>query len=40
VPRALGQYVDEERFTAHDDRRAPGLARWLHEAIEAAAARH
>lgn len=38
--RALGRmYVDDERFAAHYDRRAPGLARWLHEAIEAAAAR-
>ena len=37
VHRALGQmYVDDERFTAHYDRRAPGLARWLHEAVEAA----
>jgi DNA-binding transcriptional MerR regulator len=34
--RGLGRmYVDDERFTAHYDRRAPGLAAWLHEAIEA-----
>lgn len=38
--RALGQmYVDDERFTAHYDGRTPGLARWLHEAIEANASR-
>lgn len=34
--RDLGQmYVDDGRFTAHYDGRAPGLARWLAEAIEA-----
>lgn len=34
--RALGRmYVDDQRFAAHYDDRAPGLARWLHEAIEA-----
>ncbi len=35
--RGLGRmYIDDERLTAHYDRRAPGLAAWLHEAIEAA----
>jgi MerR family transcriptional regulator, thiopeptide resistance regulator len=29
-------YVDDARFTAYYDRVAPGLAQWLHEAIEAA----
>ena len=39
--RGLGQmYVDDERFTAHYDRRVPGLAAWLHAAIDANAARH
>ena len=39
--RGLGRmYVDDERFTAHYDRRAPGLAAWLCAAIEANAARH
>ena len=38
--RSLGQmYVDDARFTAHYDDRAPGLAQWLHQAIEADAAR-
>lgn len=38
--RSLGQmYVDDPRFTKHYDDRAPGLAWWLHEAIEANAAR-
>jgi MerR family transcriptional regulator, thiopeptide resistance regulator len=38
--RALGRmYVEDERFAAHYERRAPGLADWLHRAIEAAAAR-
>ena len=38
--RSLGQmYVDDPRFTKHYDDRAPGLAAWLHEAIEANAAR-
>lgn len=37
--QGLGRmYVDDARFAAHFDDRAPGLARWLHEAIEAAAA--
>jgi hypothetical protein len=26
-------YVADERFTAHYDRRAPGLARWLRDAV-------
>jgi MerR family transcriptional regulator, thiopeptide resistance regulator len=35
--RELGRmYVDDARFTAYYDRVAPGLAQWLHEAIEAA----
>ena len=39
--RGLGRlYVEDERFTAHYDRRAPGLASWLCAAIEANAARH
>ncbi len=39
--RALGQmYVDDERFTAHYDRRAPGLAAWLCHAIVANAERN
>ena len=38
--RGLGQmYVDDERFKAHYDDRQPGLAQWLHEAIEANAVR-
>jgi len=37
--RALGRmYVEDARFTAHYDDRAPGLACWLYEAIEANAA--
>ena len=28
-------YVADERFTAHYDRRAPGLAQWLRDAIVA-----
>jgi MerR family transcriptional regulator, thiopeptide resistance regulator len=36
--RDLGRtYVEDPRFTAHYDRVAPGLAQWLHEAIEATA---
>ncbi|QBI19794.1 MerR family transcriptional regulator [Egibacter rhizosphaerae] len=38
--RGLGRmYVDDERFTAYYERVAPGLARFLHEAIEANASR-
>jgi DNA-binding transcriptional MerR regulator len=41
VHRCLGQmYVDDERFTAYYDAGAPGLAAWLHAAIDANAARH
>jgi DNA-binding transcriptional MerR regulator len=37
----LGEmYVADERFTAHYDRRAPGLARWLRNAIVAAHGAH
>ena len=32
-------YVEDERFTAHYDRRAPGLARYVSAAIRANAAR-
>jgi MerR family transcriptional regulator, thiopeptide resistance regulator len=36
--RALAQlYVDDERFAAHYDRRQPGLARWLRDAVTAGA---
>jgi hypothetical protein len=39
--RGLGQmYVDDPRFTRHYDDRAPGLARWLRDAIAANADRH
>jgi hypothetical protein len=39
--RGLGQlYVDDPRFTQHYDDRAPGLARWLRDAIAANADRH
>lgn len=39
--QSLGQmYVDDQRFAAHYDRRAPGLAAWLRAAIGANAARH
>jgi MerR family transcriptional regulator, thiopeptide resistance regulator len=38
--RGLGQmYVADPRFTAHYDQLAPGLAQWVHEAIEANADR-
>jgi MerR family transcriptional regulator, thiopeptide resistance regulator len=41
VHRGLGQlYVDDTRFAAHYDERAPGLAAWLCAAIAANAARH
>lgn len=37
---ALGRmYVEDERFTAHYDRRAPGLARYVSAAVQANAAR-
>ena len=32
-------YVEDERFTAHYDRRAPGLARYVSDAVQANAAR-
>ena len=32
-------YVADERFTAHYDRVAPGLARYVHDAVHANAAR-
>ncbi len=31
-------YVADERFTAHYERRAPGLARYVHDAVKANAA--
>ena len=38
--RALADlYVDDERFTAHYDEVAPGLARYLHDAVVANAQR-
>lgn len=33
-------YTEDERFTAHYDRRSEGLAAWLREVIEAAARAH
>ena len=33
-------YVEDERFTAHYDQRAPGLARFVSTAVQANAARH
>ncbi len=34
IHRGLAQmYVDDERFTAYYDQRAPGLARYVHDAI-------
>ena len=39
--RGLGEmYVADPRFTRHYDDRAPGLARWLRDAIVANAERH
>ena len=32
-------YVEDERFTAHYERRAPGLAQWVSTAVQANAAR-
>ncbi|WP_448641977.1 MerR family transcriptional regulator [Geodermatophilus sp. URMC 63] len=32
-------YVEDERFTAHYERRAPGLAQWVSAAVQANAAR-
>lgn len=29
-------YLADERFAAHDDRRAPGLARYVHDVVQAA----
>jgi MerR family transcriptional regulator, thiopeptide resistance regulator len=37
---SLGRmYVEDERFTAHYERRAPGLARYVSDAVQANAAR-
>jgi len=33
-------YVEDERFTAHYDQRAPGLAQYVSTAVQANAARH
>ena len=33
-------YVEDERFTAHYERRVPGLARYVSTAVQANAARH
>lgn len=39
--RGLGQlYVTDPRFTANYDDVAPGLAQWVHDAIQANADRH
>jgi hypothetical protein len=39
--RGLGElYVTDPRFTQHYEDRAPGLARWLRDAIVANAERH
>ena len=40
IQRGLGQmYVSDPRFTAHYDDQAPGLAQYVHDAIEANAER-
>lgn len=28
-------YLADERFTAHDDRRQPGLAQYVHDVVRA-----
>jgi hypothetical protein len=33
-------YVEDERFAAHYDQRAPGLAQYVSTAVQANAARH
>ncbi len=35
-----GMYMADQRFTEHYDRREPGLAAWLNEAVRANAASH